>query len=342
MKTLTLQLLPNRTVLLALAGLLALTGCGRDPAPPKAKFDPARSSFSPAMPFAGQTFEIKDLGLVMQPIPAGKFLMGSPFDEPGRSVLESPQTYVTISQPFWLGRTLVTQAQWRELMGTDLALQARMNFAREENPARLLAGAGDEVAMYYVSWSDAMEFCARLNERARSEGSLPAGYEFTLPTEAQWEYACRAGKTTATYGGPVRFYSRNHAPALDPIAWYAGNSSVGFEGPGWDTATWDEKQYPGGTAGVRRVGLKEANAWGLHDMLGNLHEWCLDYASATLPGGSVTDPAGPESGIDRMVRGGSWHSDATACRSAHRAWNAPEIRLPFTGFRIALAPVNKR
>jgi sulfatase modifying factor 1 len=338
MKNSTRHIFPG----LLLFSMMLLSGCDQKPAPSQSKFDPARSSFTPAMPFHGQSFVIKDLALEMRLVAAGRFLMGSVFDEAGRTVLEAPLTNVILTKPFWLGRTEVTYAQWRAVMGTTLAAQVMRNFPHEAEPVRLLTGTDDAIAMYFVSWQDAMDFCAKLNARARAEGALPAGYEFRLPTEAEWEYACRAGTTAASYAGPVRFISRNHAPVLDGIAWYSGNSSVGYTGRGWDTSNWAQKQYPGGSAGVRSVGLKAPNALGLHDMLGNVYEWFLDYAHEALPGGSVSDPAGPERGIDRIVRGGSWHSDAAFCRSAYRTWNVPDSRLPFIGFRIALAPVIKR
>jgi formylglycine-generating enzyme required for sulfatase activity len=293
----------------------------------------------PAAPETGRPFTLADLALEMRPIPAGTFRMGSPFDERGRTLAEGPQTWVTISRPFWLGRTAVTHAQWKAVMGTDLVEQARKGFPRETNPARLLNATADDVAMYFVNWHEAMAFCEKLNVRARAEGSLPQGYEFTLPTEAQWEYACRAGTTAATPAGPMTIISDNHAPVLDEIAWYAGNSSVGYQGRGWDTSGWPGKQYPGGPAGVRPVGLKQPNAWELYDMLGNVRQWCRDFASDALPGGKVTDPTGPSRGYDRMIRGGSWHSAAPYCRSAYRTWSIADGRLPFIGFRLALAPV---
>lgn len=321
--------------ILALAGV----GCTREAAPPPSRLPATVGRLAFAAPVPGQPFTLEALGLTLQPIPAGTFRMGSPFAEPGHTVLESPQTWVTLTQPFWLGRTEVTHAQWRAVMGADLADQARKAFPAEANPARLLAGTADDVPVYFVTWREAMEFCARLTERARAEGWLPTGHAFTLPTEAQWEYACRAGSVDATYEGPLTIRGENHAPELDAIAWYAGNSSVGYRGRGWDTADWPEKQYPGGLAGVRSVAQKRANSWGLHDMLGNVYEWCRDHPEATLPDKATKDPVGAVDGIDRVVRGGSWHSPPIFGRAAHRTWNNPDGRSQFIGFRVALAPV---
>ncbi len=322
------------------AGLLAVggAGCTREDAKPPARTTFASGRLLATTPVNGQSFTLDGIALDLLPIPAGTFRMGSPFAEPGHTVLESPQTWVTISRPYWLGRTAVTHEQWRTLMGTDLADQVRKAFPAEANPSRLLAGAAEAVPMHFVTWREAMAFCARLNERARTEGWLPAGYEFTLPTEAQWEYACRAGGTEATYAGPLDVRGENNAPGLDAIAWYAGNSSVGYRGRGWDTADWPEKQYPGGLAGVRLVAQKLPNAWGLHDMLGNVYQWCRDHPASALPGGAVKDPTGPARGADYIVRGGSWHSPPVYCRAAHRTWNNPDVRSQFIGFRVALAP----
>ena len=328
----------------------------------------------------GEPISLPDLGITMQPIPAGTFTMGSPEDEPGRRSDEGPQTKVTITRSFWLEKTEVTHGQWKAVMGTDLVEQVRKALAddtlyewgdgkkmtlrdfwkkkRDDDPTKLLVNTGDAVPMTYVSWEDAMEFCRKLTERERARGRLPDGYAYTLPTEAQWEYSCRAGTTDATYAGPMQILGERNAPVLDGIAWYGGNSSVGYNGVGYGTEDWKEKQYPGGRAGPREVATKQANAWGLHDMLGNLFEWCRDYygiytitIKARLimieelgdrygnhPAGSATDPTGPLSGAGRVCRGGSFFDNARACRSADRDWLEPGQRSFKLGFRIALAP----
>jgi len=148
-----------------------------------------------------------------------------------------------------------------------------------------------------------MQFCRKLTERERQAGRLPEGYEYTLPTEAQWEFACRAG-TTGDFAGN-----------LDAMAWYNENSG--------------NTTHP--------VAQKQANAWGLYDMRGNVWEWCRDWYGS-YPGGSVTDPTGPSSGSFRVDRGGSWGNVAGRCRSALRRWYAPGNRLDYLGFRLSLAP----
>jgi len=180
-----------------------------------------------------------------------------------------------------------------------------------------------------VSWEEVQEFLQRIEER------IP-GLGLVLPTEAQWEYACRAGTPTATYAGDLEILGDHNAPLLDAIAWYSGNSGVGFElDNGRDSSNWPEKQYPHERAGTRPVGLKEPNAWGLYDMLGNVWEWCTDgqrpYGSE-----SVTDPIGPTKvGAERVLRGGSWYYDARYVRSACRSADDPGIRSAYFGFRCA-------
>ncbi|HWZ94761.1 MAG TPA: formylglycine-generating enzyme family protein [Opitutaceae bacterium] len=242
------------------------------------------------VPASGKPFTVPDLGLEMRPIPAGTFRMGSPAGEPGRNPDEGPQTWVAISQGFWLGKTLVTQGQYQDVMGN--------------NPSNF-ADVGDDAPVEMVVFDDAVAFCQKLTERERAAGRLlKRGYAYMLPTEAQWEYACRAGTTQARYGN------------LEDIAWYVGNSG--------DTT------HP--------VGQKQPNAWGLYDMNGNVREWCSDWYGQ-YPGGNITDPGGPDSGALRVSRGGGWCGTANLCRSAYRGVGAPGDRNLNLGFRVALAPV---
>ena len=232
----------------------------------------------------GKTLDVPLPGeslLRMAYCPAGSFTMGSPASEKDRSSDED-QVQVRISKPFWLGKTEITQAQWRAVMG--------------ENPSFF---KGDDLPAESVSWEDAQEFIAKVN----ASGILPAGWKLALPTEAQWEYACRAGKTGPYSGG-----------AWDAVAWYEGNSG--------------SKTHP--------VATKAPNAWGLHDMHGNVWEWCADWYDSAIAGGM--DPKGPSSGVDRVYRGGSWNYDAASCRAARRNWDYPDDRDPTLGFRPALVP----
>jgi formylglycine-generating enzyme required for sulfatase activity len=230
-------------------------------------------------------------GIRLVPIPAGTFTMGSTDDEADRGADESPQTRVTLTKFFFLGATDVTQGEYESLMRT--------------NPSDFNS-AGLDAPVEEVSWDDAMAFCQKLTEREREAGRLPEGYIFTLPTEAQWEYACRAG-TTGAY-------------ATDPAAtsWYDRNS--------------------GGT--THPVGVKQPNAWGLYDMTGNVYQWCADWYANRYPGGEVTDPTGPDSGSVHVLRGGGWYYDRSYCRSAYRDFD-PGYRANFIGFRVALNPVGQ-
>jgi formylglycine-generating enzyme required for sulfatase activity len=162
--------------------------------------------------------------------------------------------------------------------------------------------------------------------------------ELRLPTEAEWEYACRAGTTTALYTSDIEILGERNASALDPIAWYGGNSGVDFElDNGWDSSDWDEKQYPHTRAGTRPVGLKDVNPWGLCDMLGNVWEWCADHWHDSYNGAPVDGTAWIDSdagaGTRRVLRGGSWNSFARSVRSAYRHAFDPGIRYYIIGFR---------
>jgi len=225
-----------------------------------------------------QVVELGDgVKLEMVWVPPGTFTMGSPPSESGRDRDET-EHQVTLSSGFWLGKYEVTRRQWECVMGSNKGC----NFPK----------AGSDGPVEAVSWDDCQEFVKELNGRI-------SGYEFRLPTEAEWQYACRAG-TTGPYAG-----------SLDNMAWYRSNS---------DRTTHE-------------VGTKQPNAWGLYDMHGNLWEWCADWYGA-YPSGRVTDPAGPRRGSHRVFCGGSWIDDAKYCRSAQRRRDLPDYRRYHLGFRL--------
>ena len=217
-------------------------------------------------------------------VPAGGFRMGYPDEE--------PVTRVRISRGFWLGKFEVTQAAWQEVMAT--------------NPS-WFAGCG-ECPVENVSWYDAQEFIGRLNARSRVG-------RYRLPTEAEWEYAARAGTIgEAEWEYASRQFDGSwdrYSGSLDAIAWYEDNSGG--------------RTHP--------VGQKGPNAWGLHDMRGNVYEWVQDLHSA-YPGGSVVDPQGAASGTYRVSRGGNWDGAPWRCRASHRAVDSPDTRNEYGGFRL--------
>ena len=265
---------------LAILVSMMLAGCGKE------------TSVAPTP--TEESITVPGLNMEMMPIPSGTFVMGSPNDEEGRDDGEGPRTTVTITKPFWLGKTEVTQSQWKVVMGNTPSIFK-----------------GDDLPVEEVSWTDAVAFCEKLNEMARD--TLPAGYHYTLPTEAQWGYACRAGTTTPFSYGNDTGYSQ-----LGSYAWYTDNSS--------------SKTHP--------VGEKLPNEWGLYDMHGNVRELCLDWYR-DYTGGSVSDTQGPSSGLYsyRVNRGGSWFSLARLCRSADRSGGRPDGTSNALGFRVALSSV---
>ncbi|NQV28875.1 MAG: SUMF1/EgtB/PvdO family nonheme iron enzyme [Rhodopirellula sp.] len=245
-------------------------------------------------------------------IPKGSFLMGSPEKpkkEPGRNDNEGPQHAVTISNGFWLFDTPVTQELYEAVTG--------------ENPSRFVS---PKRPVEQVGWEESRSFLEKLNDRV-------PGLEAGLPTEAEWEYACRAGTTDALYTGAIDIIEYRNAPALDPIAWYGGNCGVDFDLDDGADAKWGKQQYDFEQGGTREVGKKLANPWGLYDMLGNVYEWCddglRDYSET-----AERDPRGPsEASALRVIRGGSWYSLALLVRAAYRRGYSPEFRYYSLGFR---------
>ena len=227
-------------------------------------------------------------------INSGTFTMGSPASEAGRLANEGPQRQITLSS-FYISRFLITQAEYQEIMGV--------------NPSDF---KGDNLPVETVSWFDAIEYC---NKRSLIEGLTPAyviertivtwdreanGYR--LPTEAEWEYACRAGTQT-------------------PF-----NSGISMDAAGWNSSNSERRTWP--------VGEKLPNSWGLYDMHGNVLEWCWDWLG-NYSSGAQTDPLGAATGNKRVYRGGNWRFIANHSRSAYRFGNFPNLKTNFVGFRVA-------
>ena len=240
---------------------------------------------------AGLTDYTNSLGVTFKLIPAGTFMMGSPTSELFRGNNEGPQHQVTISKSFYMQTTEVTQGQWKAVMGN--------------NPS-YFSSCGDNCPVEQLSWNDCQDFIAKMNQRG--EGI------YSLPTEAQWEYAARAGSVTAFANGGNTEVSCGYDPNLVVMGWYCYNSN--------DI--------------THLVAQKNANNWGLYDMHGNIWEWCQDWYG-DYPSGSVIDPAGPSSGSDRILRGGGFCYNASGCRSADRDPRGPALRDRSFGFRLAFS-----
>ena len=234
------------------------------------------------------------IGMKLVLIPKGTFTMGSPIEEEGAENDED-QHQVTISNDYYLGMTEVTQGQYEKVMGTNPSHFQKRVIRKSDS------------SMYpveTVSWEDAVEFCKRLSELPEEK---KAGRVYRLPTEAEWEYACRASSTTAYSFGAS-------ATPLGDYAWFRGNS--------------DQQTHP--------VGEKQANAWGLYDMHGNVWEWCSDWYG-DYPKGAVSDPIGPKASTGRVIRGGGWFNGTADCRSAIRDRPDPSLRDNRISFRVALS-----
>ncbi|MFP6899672.1 MAG: formylglycine-generating enzyme family protein [Opitutales bacterium] len=278
----------------ALFVALLMAGCGGEQEVAEKEAQGGNSSTSGET--GGEAFTIRDLALEMLWCEPGAFEMGSPLSEADRGDDETRHT-VTLTRGFWLGKHEVTQAQWEDVMGTSPSYFKGANLPVEQ-----------------VSWNDAVSFCAKLTDRERKADRLPVGYAYRLPTEAQWEHACRAGtKTAFAFGDDLSSRQAN----------FDGNYPYGGAAKG----VYLEKTAP--------VGSYPANAWGFHDLHGNVYEWCQDWYG-DYPSGSVRDPVGPPVGSARVFRGGSWGDFAQYLRSAFRLEFGPDFRLDGRGFRPSL------
>lgn len=264
----------------------------------------AKITFSDT-PIKGKSFR-NTVGAGMVWISPGTFLMGDPSGSDSDKA--TPAHKVRLSTGFWLGESVVTQAQWYAEMGS----KPRKQLPVSGNAAADFQGA--ELPVENVNWYGAMDYCRKLTKQEHATGKLPADIDYRLPTEAEWEFACRAG-TKGLYEGD-----------LDAMAWYSSNSG--------------DRLHP--------VMTKRPNAWGLYDMHGNVYEWCLDwydtYTSFTQVdpvGLKRVDPTGIEFIPPRVIRGGSWNSSAQYCRSTARLGSGPDYRYNFLGFRLAAVTSNR-
>jgi sulfatase modifying factor 1 len=253
--------------------------------------DPSkRSKEKGESPPLGKNFTFGTVPIQMIWVKAGGFTMGSPVGEPSRSSDES-QHWVRLSQGFWLGESEVTQAQWKHVMGEN------------NNPSK---NKRADFPVESVSWANAAKFCLTLTKAEEAMGRLPVGMSYQLPTEAQWEYACRAGAvTTFSFGPKLNEFNAN----------VSGEST-------------------------RRINVYKPNAWGFHDMHGNVSEWCVDWY-VKYPDEESNDPVGSVSSSkqgSRVFRGGSWRNSAVQSRSARRQRNGSSYSASYLGFRLSLGP----
>jgi formylglycine-generating enzyme required for sulfatase activity len=278
-------------------------------------------SYLPTVPAGGWPDEYKTTKLVLRRIPAGAFIMGSPVGELGRSQFsDETQHQVTLTKGLYIGVFEVTQKQWERVMGYWWSRFYNAAY-RDTRPVEMVSYSQIRGSTSGAAWPvsnsvDAYSFMGILRQKT--------GVEFDLPTEAQWEYACRAGTTTALNSGR-NLTATGLCWNMAEVGRYSNNG-----GPkGWFTSQMANLSE--GTAGV---GSYLPNAWGLYDMHGNVFEWCLDWCGGNLNPGTLTNPGGPAAGSLRTYRGGSWISGPGYCRSASRGGDPPAQSLRFVGFRL--------
>ena len=259
-------------------------------------------SRAPVEPSGERRLLTNSIGMKLAHIEPGEFLMGSPKTDEDRVADEEPQHRVRITEPFHIGVYEVTQEEYQRVMGANPSFFCKGGRGQGE-----VQGLDTRrFPVESVSQECALEFCRKLSELPEEKA---AGRVYRLPTEAEWEYACRAGSTT-------RYSFGDGSAGLGDYAWFRGNS--------------ENKTHP--------VGQKEPNGWGLHDMHGNVWEWCADrYGVDYYKQSAPDDPTGPRSGAAGVLRGGCWYDEAPDCRSAARGSDDPGDRILDNGFRVVCA-----
>jgi formylglycine-generating enzyme required for sulfatase activity len=255
------------------------------------------------LPAPGTVIE-NSIGMKLVLIPGGEFQMGSPESDAEAASDERPQHRVQLSKSYYLGKYEVTQREWKSVMGTEP--WKGKEYVRE----------GEDYPAVYISHEEAAEYCRRLTALGAEKA---AGLVYRLPTEAEWERGCRGGNQQST-----KYHFGDSESDLGKYAWYGKNA--------WDIG----ERY------AHRVGQKLPNGYGLHDMHGNVREWCSDWYDAQYygtPAASGPDPTGPSTGSDRCVRGGSYVNSAGFARCANRGWSHPSCRDHYLGFRVAASPM---
>ncbi len=258
---------------------------------------------APRIPAAEPRTITNSIGMKLVLIPKGQFTMGSPVEEEGSEDDETPHA-VTLTTDYYLGVTEVTQDQFRRVMGSNPSgFQGEKVAEKNPRTGRVLRAVDtSNYPVENLTWTEAVAFCRKLSALPAEQ---QAGRVYRLPTEAEWEYACRAGSKTAYHFGP-------EVAKLAEHAWFDQNAK-----------------------GPQPVATRKPNAWGLYDMHGNVWEWCSDWLGDYSAEPSIA-PAGPKQGTDRVVRGGGWDIDSAACRSAYRDGGEPTTRLESLGFRVAV------
>jgi formylglycine-generating enzyme required for sulfatase activity len=319
-----------RYVLLALISLAVLIGAEPQPA---ATTDtvakPAWASASGKDQYGTWAdLVVKGVTQRFRLIPGGTFTMGCDDAESNAAWLQgnkfpekanltdflAPQLIVVLSHSYWMADSTCTQELWTSVMGSNPSMY-------HDNKLRPVEEA---------SWNDCMDFLDKVKQ-------LVPDLQIRLPTEAEWEYACRAGTKTALYTGDIVYIGRNNVPSLDSIAWYSGNS--GIDDPhilSTNSSSLLDMQYPNDHSGTHPVRQKLPNAWGLYDMIGNVAQLCSDWFGP-YPSDKIIDPSGSITGSERVTRGTSFYDFPNYCRSASRSSFRPRVQSSINGFRLCIS-----